>query len=277
MPWLSIAVLIMVGNAMGGGCSGDWLLKNGHCYRMFEEAVTMSEAKAKCAEENSNPVSIGSKEEYTFIYTLFNGGNYAYIGLTYTDNGSWKWFDGSSLSSEPMSDEPIWVHGYPKNESHDRCVIMLEASRSWKNVNCNMKHYFICEYDSTTVDSNFIGIIIGTLLGGVIIGTLIATIIHRRRRPTLGTQNPKQETEESYASPMPRPVDEMNKSPYESLKVDLDNGYVDMEIQIGDVAQHISPNVYENGTSEQKPNVYENVQEEQGPSGYDEIDIRNVT
>ncbi|ELU12953.1 hypothetical protein CAPTEDRAFT_223162 [Capitella teleta] len=140
------------------GCRLGWHLKNGHCYRMFKEAVTMNEAKAKCAKENSNPVSIGSEEEYTHIYNIFNGENSMYISLTYNgtwrDNGNWRWFDGSSLSSEPMSDEPIWVPGYPKNESHNRCVIMLESVRSWKNVNCSMKHYFMCEYDSNESREN---------------------------------------------------------------------------------------------------------------------------
>ncbi|XP_014834878.1 PREDICTED: CD209 antigen-like protein E [Poecilia mexicana] len=76
-----------------------WSMFRGSCYLLSATTGSWYEGRADCRKRGGDLVVIDDDDEQKFVATLT--GWSAWIGLTDQDTeGSWKWVDGTSLSSE---------------------------------------------------------------------------------------------------------------------------------------------------------------------------------
>ena len=128
---------------------------NGHRYRVFNEALTWTEAQAYCEGLGGHLATLTSTEENDYVYQLVRNAGYtsAYFGFTDCDvEGTWVWITG-----EPTS-FTNWHSGEPNNDNgsanEDFAMFYYKYSDgSWNDGDFggsteNGGTAFICEWDT---------------------------------------------------------------------------------------------------------------------------------
>lgn len=115
---------------------------NGHRYKVFNEQISWSEAKARCESLGGHLASVTSKEEQDFLIQLKGQWTSCWIGL-YTDDGrKWNWVTGEEMSFTQ------WDPGEPNGFPGERYGALWPIN--WNDL-CDdsfEQEGFICEWET---------------------------------------------------------------------------------------------------------------------------------
>lgn len=131
---------------------GDWKpYKDDHCYRLFSELQSYSDAEKTCQTNNSSMVSIHYAEEQNFltnyIFTRKKTVENVWIGARYIGNRLYQWEDHKMVAGSYSN----WAQRYPRNLT-DHCVKMLSIEGSegrWADERCAMRNMVVCQQMSS--------------------------------------------------------------------------------------------------------------------------------
>ena len=111
-------------------------------YRLFEEALNWSDARAKCQLHGGDLISITSKEEETRIRSMISelpSGKTFWCGLNdRAEEGKFVWSDGSEYSYKN------WRDGEPNDKWGEDCTVSTTAM-DWNDLGCEHKQHFMCK------------------------------------------------------------------------------------------------------------------------------------
>ncbi|XP_016396320.1 macrophage mannose receptor 1-like [Sinocyclocheilus rhinocerous] len=141
-----------------GGCTPEWTMFRGKCYKLFNNKMTWHNARDHCILHGGNLVSILSQEEQAFLTTLMLGSDDdVWTGL---NDVNWEmrflWTDGKGVTyinwakGHPSShpEGPSRMYGYFESEIFD-CVVMVRSPEKmtgvWKVKVCGDQRGFICK------------------------------------------------------------------------------------------------------------------------------------
>ncbi|XP_045072473.1 CD209 antigen-like protein D [Coregonus clupeaformis] len=122
--------------------SEGWQMFDSSWYFLSTKTNTWKESREDCLERGADLVIINSDKEQTFLYNLKKR---VWIGLTDSVNeGTWKWVDGTSLSTG------YWYDKQPDNvgpTGEDCAEIHTDQSplKAWNDMSCDSKLNWICE------------------------------------------------------------------------------------------------------------------------------------
>ncbi|GFR77021.1 multiple epidermal growth factor-like domains 10 [Elysia marginata] len=125
-------------------CPGEWLpsYASGTCIKMFQLLTTWSGARHECNHQGGDLVMIMNADMNVFVHEQQNSmvrGSY-WIGLSdITEEGKYLWLDGTDELNFTN-----WGNGQPNRNDEDDCVL-IDLRGSWKETNCDIKHYYFCE------------------------------------------------------------------------------------------------------------------------------------
>ncbi len=124
---------------------------DGHRYELYDDILTWQEAKEKCEELGGHLVTITSEEEQSIVNELMSeGGRVGYFIGGQLQNGEMAWITGERF------DYTNWDPGEPNNYDGIENVCMMYKRGTWNDTNeSDIKHGFICEYESTSYTINF--------------------------------------------------------------------------------------------------------------------------
>ncbi|MCR5391609.1 MAG: cellulose binding domain-containing protein [Lachnospiraceae bacterium] len=148
---------------------------NGHDYAAIEKALTFSEAKKYCEEQNGYLVSITSAEEQMFIINeVLSGYDYSYWIGGYIDGDldhytevksldCYQWCSGEAWEyenwawGEPNYPDELATIIYDWHESVDNKTSPNDFGRrgKWNNTIAYQKYWFICEWDNGSAVSDY--------------------------------------------------------------------------------------------------------------------------
>ena len=144
-----------------------WTVREGHRYQVFDESLSWTEARIRCALLGGHLVSIGDAEEQAFVEKLVTGHakeNY-WIGL-YDLEGEWKWEDGTAYDYTNWDLDAKTDIQKPDNHSGEEYFGKLYAkSAEFEDWSCNAgkwddaadeadeavplsKYGYVCEWDT---------------------------------------------------------------------------------------------------------------------------------
>ncbi|MCM1364853.1 MAG: C-type lectin domain-containing protein, partial [Faecalibacterium sp.] len=133
---------------------------NGHYYKVYDEAMTWSEAVAYCDNIDGHLITITSREEQNFVYSIIKNmtkGTY-WLGATdYDHEGEWTWVTNEKFSYSN------WDAGEPNNGNGgiEHYAEMYRSRGTWNDGEhdgdygvCSLSnHGLICEWDYVNFDS----------------------------------------------------------------------------------------------------------------------------
>ncbi|XP_059394590.1 C-type lectin domain family 10 member A-like [Carassius carassius] len=106
-------------------------------YFVSSETKSWAESRRYCRERGADLIIINNREEQEFIQKIA-GGDGVWIGLTDSDvEDSWKWVDGSTLTSG------FWDPREPNGHRGENCA--LTYSPGWADYPCSELFQWICE------------------------------------------------------------------------------------------------------------------------------------
>ncbi|MCL2351996.1 MAG: leucine-rich repeat protein, partial [Firmicutes bacterium] len=123
---------------------------NGCSYKVFDQAMNWSAAKAYCESLGGHLATITSSEERVFAESIAKNGSLARYWLGGTDEGTegdWLWITG-----EPWAYE-YWASGQPDNAWGGQNYLLMDGpGRGWAWDDSRVDEYsggvgFICEWD----------------------------------------------------------------------------------------------------------------------------------
>ncbi|XP_018924495.1 C-type lectin domain family 17, member A-like [Cyprinus carpio] len=114
-----------------------WIYYQYHFYYMSTEMKSWTESRKYCTERGADLIIINNRQEQELVKNI-SGGAYVWIGLTNIDvDGSWKWVDGSTLTSWFL------LSGKPSYSHYENCA--LSCTSWWTAYSCNKALKWICE------------------------------------------------------------------------------------------------------------------------------------
>ncbi|XP_036405230.1 CD209 antigen-like protein E [Megalops cyprinoides] len=145
-------------------CSQDWKEFNSTLYYVSSGVRTWSDSQQDCRERGAHLVIINSREEQEFINGLRKN---VWIGLTDSKTeGTWKWVDGTTLTTE------YWQSGQPSNggitdekdpDTGEDCAEnaifqywrngksedCADCQRGWNDAHCSSERKWVCETEAS--------------------------------------------------------------------------------------------------------------------------------
>ena len=129
---------------------------NGHTYELYDITCSWHQAYRTCEQLGGHLVTIASKGENDFVWSLKYSGtkksDYLWLGATDEINeGTWQWITGESFTYHP------WASTQPDNAGSAEHYLEMNADSSWNDLT---KYYnphhpvFICEYDNTSINAS---------------------------------------------------------------------------------------------------------------------------
>uniref|UniRef100_A0A674PFS9 C-type lectin domain-containing protein n=1 Tax=Takifugu rubripes TaxID=31033 RepID=A0A674PFS9_TAKRU len=101
---------------------------NDYLFILMSAMKTWNQSRSDCFQKGADLLIINSKEEQVSQFT-----RYMWIGLTdVTNEGSWKWVDGTAMSTRLLS----LIRGLTLN---------FNAEKSWNDESCSLSLLWICE------------------------------------------------------------------------------------------------------------------------------------
>ena len=137
----------------------DATIYNGHAYKIFDNSISWSEAKAFCESIGGYLACINSQEEQNFLVELSNGSTKKnlWIGAKADDNGVYSWVNGDVFQYTN------WASGEPNNVFDSQYTAMMYTHNAsydaglWNDENENGRSWtgyylsdfgFVCEWDA---------------------------------------------------------------------------------------------------------------------------------
>ncbi|XP_027880149.1 CD209 antigen-like protein E [Xiphophorus couchianus] len=122
-------------------CPDGWRMFSFSCYLLITESGPWKKAREDCRKRGGYLVVINDDDEQKFVFALSDKS--AWIGLSEETEGSWKWVDGTALSSELKK---FWGEGQPDNvNGSEDCAQILEVNKTWNDNKCDGSFPWICE------------------------------------------------------------------------------------------------------------------------------------
>uniref|UniRef100_A0A674NM12 C-type lectin domain-containing protein n=1 Tax=Takifugu rubripes TaxID=31033 RepID=A0A674NM12_TAKRU len=115
-----------------------WVYFSGSLYQVSSTKKTWDQSRSDCRQKGADLLIINSEEEQVSQFT-----RYMWIGLTdVTNEGSWKWVDGTSSFSPVTGVQRSRTAGGRRN-----CVDIknFNAEKSWNDESCSLSLLWICE------------------------------------------------------------------------------------------------------------------------------------
>ncbi|XP_026111330.1 C-type lectin domain family 17, member A-like [Carassius auratus] len=114
-----------------------WIYYQSNLYFVSSEKKSWTESRRYCAERGADLIIINNREEHDFVKKISANAN-VWIGLTDSEvEGSWKWVDGSTLTSG------FWDPREPNGHRGENCA--LTYSPGWADYACSDLFQWICE------------------------------------------------------------------------------------------------------------------------------------
>uniref|UniRef100_A0A3B3X1Q6 C-type lectin domain-containing protein n=1 Tax=Poecilia mexicana TaxID=48701 RepID=A0A3B3X1Q6_9TELE len=118
-----------------------WRMFRGSCYILSTTTGSWDNARADCRSRGGDLVVINDDDEQKFVLTFSEKS--PWIGLKEETEGSWKWVDGTPLSSELKK---YWGQGQPDNAGGgEACAQIWENYKTWNDNKCDDSFLWICE------------------------------------------------------------------------------------------------------------------------------------
>ncbi|KAG8179318.1 hypothetical protein JTE90_021986 [Oedothorax gibbosus] len=143
-------------------CSNGWFTHENMCYKMGRGRITWEEASHSCLMENSNLVSVHSKELSDFLtaFFLMRIRHSVWIGLhDRITEGTYEWDDDSPVNFTN------WAPGEPsgRDRKTEDCVeaAFYNANQGkkmgqWNDATCDHKMPFICQKKKGNFNSKYL-------------------------------------------------------------------------------------------------------------------------
>ncbi|KAL6467136.1 hypothetical protein MHYP_G00249400 [Metynnis hypsauchen] len=119
-----------------------WLYFRSSLYYIALVNKNWYDSRRYCRQKGADLLIINSRLEQDFLASFLgtNEGIMLWIGLTDSDaEGSWKWVDGSALTTK------FWRSGEPSNTGEEDCVEFYPDNKMWNDLRCSVKRWFVCE------------------------------------------------------------------------------------------------------------------------------------
>ncbi|XP_016341397.1 CD209 antigen-like protein D [Sinocyclocheilus anshuiensis] len=114
-----------------------WIYYQANLYFVSSEKKSWTESRRYCMERGADLIIINNREEQDFVQKISANAN-VWIGLTDSDvEGSWKWVDGSTLTSG------FWDPREPNGHRGENCA--LTYLPGWADYPCSDLFLWICE------------------------------------------------------------------------------------------------------------------------------------
>ncbi|XP_050977577.1 CD209 antigen-like protein D [Labeo rohita] len=118
------------------------------CYYISKKKKTWTESRKYCTERGADLIIINNREEQDIVKSM-SGDDAVWIGLTDIDvEGTWKWVDGSTLTSGFR----FWTPGDPSGRREENCAMSVAVpwpefnnGVGWHDVACNIALRWICK------------------------------------------------------------------------------------------------------------------------------------
>ncbi|KAK6324625.1 hypothetical protein J4Q44_G00039670, partial [Coregonus suidteri] len=124
-------------------CFDGWKKFDCSCYFLSTEEKTWEESRQDCLKRGADLVIINSKEEQEFICNLKKR---VWIGLTDRETeGTWKWVDGTTLTTEYWYDKQPDNAGPTGDEDCAEIYKYWRPLKAWNDISCDSKLNWICE------------------------------------------------------------------------------------------------------------------------------------
>ncbi|XP_058644800.1 C-type lectin domain family 4 member E [Onychostoma macrolepis] len=120
-------------------CEMDgWRCYQSSLYYISSEEKNWTDSRQDCLKRGANLTIINSNEKQDFFQTYGE----VWIGLTNTE-GTWKWVDGSTLTSSFS----FWASGEPNGHTQNDCVVTSKRhdKSEWYDYPCSSAFKWICE------------------------------------------------------------------------------------------------------------------------------------
>jgi len=122
-------------------CPIGWLKSNGRCYIAVTTNRNWSAAQADCVSMGGALASIKDEQENTYVRSLINPTQSAWIGGT--DNSGWKWSDNQPFAFTK------WHSGEPSTGAGggEGCVEIysVASGSTWNDAPCSNTRPYICK------------------------------------------------------------------------------------------------------------------------------------
>ncbi|XDV54191.1 hypothetical protein PO909_022540 [Leuciscus waleckii] len=117
----------------------EWILYKCHYYFISSDKKSWTESRRDCRERGADLIIINNREEQDFVLKDL-AGTKVWIGLTDSDvENTWKWVDGSTLTSEFW----FWMENEPNGQRRENCVLTVVGE--WADHSCTEEYNWICE------------------------------------------------------------------------------------------------------------------------------------
>ncbi|XP_059361632.1 CD209 antigen-like protein C [Carassius carassius] len=109
-------------------------------YFFSSEKKNWDESRSYCREREADLIIINNREEQDFVKKICGSSDNFWIGLTdIEEEGTWKWVDGSTLTSE------FWAPGQPDSYQGTDEDCANTHSSEWFDTQCKKSIKWICE------------------------------------------------------------------------------------------------------------------------------------
>uniref|UniRef100_A0A3P9AQC6 C-type lectin domain-containing protein n=1 Tax=Esox lucius TaxID=8010 RepID=A0A3P9AQC6_ESOLU len=122
-------------------CPQSWIKNGSSCYYISTVLKSWTDSRQDCLDRGGDLVIINSREEQALIKSFSYR---AWIGLSEDIKKSWRWVDGSPLTTS------YWNSGEPNNMGGtEDCVEILIVHKdlflAWNDASCKDPKHWICE------------------------------------------------------------------------------------------------------------------------------------
>ncbi|XP_035994268.1 macrophage mannose receptor 1 [Fundulus heteroclitus] len=134
-----------------GFCSAPWIPYNGHCFQLYRNKISWSDAQLACRKDGGDLVSIRNVEDQSFVISQlgYASADELWIGLNdRKTEGLFDWSDHTTVSFTS------WEFGRPAVATNQEdCVLIRGEGGNWSDRDCKEKHGFICMKTSASEPS----------------------------------------------------------------------------------------------------------------------------
>nr|ANN23917.1 C-type lectin 1 [Crotalus tzabcan] len=138
---LLVVAISLSGTGAGFCCPLGWSSYEGHCYKIFKQAMTWADAEKFCTQQHkgSHLVSFHSSEEVDFVISMtwpMLKLDLVWIGLSNIWNECrLEWTDGTRLDYKAWSAE-------------SECIIAKTTDNQWLSRPCSRTQKVVCKFQA---------------------------------------------------------------------------------------------------------------------------------
>ncbi|KAK2840181.1 hypothetical protein Q5P01_013921 [Channa striata] len=132
-------------------CPAGWSTYRCSCYFLSSKAGSWERGRQDCKDREADLVVIDSDEEQKFLSGLTTAETWSWIGLTESEEGTWKWIDGFSLTLSYWEEQQPDNGGGNGNWGEEDCAHIRtgkNTNENWNDRSCNASLLWICEKEA---------------------------------------------------------------------------------------------------------------------------------